>query len=65
MDELLQETDDSSTDAFTCVIWERSLNNGFGNWTVEGCEMVEGASTNVVECECDRLGVYSLLVVSG
>ena len=44
-----------------CVFWDQALNDGYGNWSTEGCRMttVDG---NV--CECTHLTSFALLMVS-
>ena len=44
-----------------CVFWDQALNDGYGNWSSEGCRMAS-ADSNI--CECTHLTSFALLMVS-
>lgn len=50
-----------------CAFWDESLDGGFGDWSVDGCVLVaavEDSSPGDVQCECDHLSTFALLLVS-
>ena len=47
---------------FTCVFWDESLDDGFGNWSSEGCRLTSDV-IDKAECACDHLTSFALLMV--
>ena len=46
----------------TCVFWDPTLDDGFGNWSTEGCQLHIEASSKTF-CECNHLTSFALLMV--
>ena len=46
----------------TCVFWDPNLDDGFGNWSSEGCQLT-GDVADKAFCECNHLTSFALLMV--
>ncbi|XP_071810522.1 uncharacterized protein [Asterias amurensis] len=44
-----------------CVFWDFKLNNGIGDWSKEGCQLVS-LSSRRTECKCNHLTSFAVLV---
>lgn len=43
-----------------CSYWEQSLDDGYGGWSEEGCELIRENGDEVV-CECNHLTNFAIL----
>ena len=46
----------------TCVFWDPTLDEGFGNWSSEGCRLTGDVPDKGI-CECNHLTSFALLMV--
>ncbi len=44
-----------------CAFWDFSLNNGFGDWSSEGCSKAQVNNSRTV-CHCDHLTSFAVIV---
>ncbi|XP_038054372.1 uncharacterized protein LOC119726669 isoform X2 [Patiria miniata] len=44
-----------------CVFWDFTLNNGYGDWSTEGCRN-ESLPNGVIRCLCDHLTSFAVIV---
>ena len=47
----------------TCVFWDPELDNGYGNWSSEGCQLSRNDVSDKAFCSCDHLTSFALLMV--
>jgi hypothetical protein len=45
-----------------CVFWDQSLDEGYGAWSTEGCELVLDSDEGFADCRCTHLTQFTLLV---
>ncbi|XP_072043779.1 uncharacterized protein [Amphiura filiformis] len=45
-----------------CVFWDFAADNGRGNWSREGCELVNGTEKYIVQCRCNHLTNFATLM---
>ncbi len=38
--------------------------DGYGQWSSEGCEIVGTVTDNIINCQCDHLTSFAILLVS-
>ncbi|XP_033116035.1 adhesion G-protein coupled receptor G4-like [Anneissia japonica] len=46
-----------------CVYWNFNLRNGVGDWAEDGCELVNVLDDGSVECHCNHLTNFAVLMV--
>ena len=46
----------------TCVFWDPTLDEGFGNWSSGGCQLLMKVADKAI-CGCNHLTSFALLVV--
>ena len=56
----LKEEDYDMT--MTCVFWNQTLDEGFGDWSSEGCQLDANVAGKAI-CGCNHLTSFALLVV--
>ncbi|XP_072016526.1 adhesion G-protein coupled receptor G6-like [Amphiura filiformis] len=54
--------ENNTLDNFQCVFWDFDLENGQGDWSNEGCRLVEITETGRIICHCDHLTSFAVLV---
>ena len=48
-----------------CVFWDKEGDDGFGEWSVQGCMISDDTGdTGDIVCECSHLSTFSVLAVS-
>ena len=46
-----------------CVFWETGAKEGFGDWSTDGCILLETSKNGVSTCHCNHLTHFGLLLV--
>ena len=61
-----QESDNNRTISnVQCVFWDIEMDDESGDWSTEGCRLTADVSdSGMVECQCDHLTNFAILVVS-
>ena len=52
-----------TVDGSECVFWNFTLNDGYGDWSTEGCIKVSDNSNRAV-CRCNHLASFAVLLGS-
>ncbi|XP_072051658.1 uncharacterized protein [Amphiura filiformis] len=58
----LHQEQENMYDNFQCVFWDFELDNGQGDWSNEGCTLVETMETDRSICQCDHLTSFAVLM---
>ena len=53
---------DEMVNASECVFWNFTLNDGYGDWSTEGCRKALVNNSRIV-CQCDHLTSFAVIVV--
>ena len=60
-----EENENDTSKNFQCVFWDFDLENGRGDWSNEGCMLVDTTeSDRRVVCHCNHLTSFAVLIVS-
>ena len=59
-----EENENNTLNNFQCVFWDFDLENGHGDWSNEGCMLVETTESDRRVCHCDHLTSFAVLIVS-
>ena len=59
-----EENENNTLENFQCVFWDFDLENGRGDWSNEGCMLVETTEGDRRVCHCDHLTSFAVLIVS-
>ncbi|XP_019850052.1 PREDICTED: hemicentin-1-like isoform X1 [Amphimedon queenslandica] len=45
-----------------CTFWNQSLDDGYGDWSSDGCNTSSGSTDSQVTCNCDHLTNFAILL---